>query len=255
MRPRLVRVLSVVGCLLVATSAHAAYDSSSATVVTTSATSLTWNITIGSNSNRLLVVSIAGLGVVYDPGTIVSATFDTSQTLTASTSYLAAGPTNSTFYLLAPHSGTHAIAITWTNTLTFAQGAAISWDDVDQSPPWTSYGPYGSSSGVGVGTVDTTGHDNALLVGMVSRNGPGSGTVTVAGSDTGSTLRQLGGTNDILTAVDQGFATPVGTYIVETHDSNTSSFNVGIVLAFEKAGGGGGGGSAPSHILTLGCCQ
>jgi hypothetical protein len=240
--------LILLGLLLWAAPASAAYDAVSSANGSGSTACSTTHVT-GSGSNRVLVAAVAATGT-SNPGSI-SATYN-GVSMTAGGHYEASAPSVTTFYLLAPASGSHTLSISWSNALSFYTCAAVSWDDVAQSAPYAGGGPAGSSSGVVSVSTDTSGHDNSVLFGFISR-GSASGAITTGGGDTGSTIR-ISGTagGDVIAIADQGFKTPTGTYVVGTADANTGSFDVMIGMAFEQAGGGGGGSPQASCLTLLG---
>ncbi|HSW97438.1 MAG TPA: SdrD B-like domain-containing protein [Candidatus Saccharimonadales bacterium] len=100
----------------------------------TNSTTISWNHTVGTQSNRLLMVQI----VTYDPTYNVSAVTYNGVSLTQLNETPCGGTTsckNEVWYLLNPTSGTHTITATTSNAAHLT-GAAVSFYNVNQSTPF-----------------------------------------------------------------------------------------------------------------------
>lgn len=106
----------------------------SSLVQSTNSTTISWSHTVGTQSNRLLMVQI----VTYDPSYNVTAVTYNGSSLTQLSETPCGGATscrNEVWYLVNPPSGTHTITATTSNSARLT-GAAISFYNVNQTTPF-----------------------------------------------------------------------------------------------------------------------
>lgn len=122
------------------------FDASSQGTHVYSSTPMSWSHTVGSGSNRLLVVSISGYYGNTNSMLPTSVTYNgVAMTLLTSKIFNGTGNYIYVYYLLNPPSGTHTIAVaTGTPNNNTQVGGATSWYNVDQTSP---FGNSVSSSG------------------------------------------------------------------------------------------------------------
>jgi len=132
-------------------SSTVALDSSSAGQGALSASSLSWNHTVGTGSNTLLVVGVVG-------GCVPSVKYNGVSMTHAAQVYNNnhAPDTTDLFYLVAPTAGTHTVQVTYSGCTSDVEAGSISFTGVNQTTPLahiaTNFGA-GTSAGVTVTSV------------------------------------------------------------------------------------------------------
>lgn len=167
-------------------------DSTSSAATTTS--SLTWNHTVGTGLNRLLVVGVS----VYDGKTIVTAaTYGGVPLTNIGTHTQGKGNASVSLWgLVAPASGTAPVTVTFGPTVPVVAGA-VSFTGVDQTTPW---GAFASTSGKATSaTLAVASGPGEMIVDALSvRNGgvtvtPGGGQAQFWNGATGGTAADVRG--------------------------------------------------------------
>lgn len=167
-------------------SNNVSFDASSQGSRTTGGSSaISWSHTVGTQNNRLLVVSVEGLGSLnsYLP---TGATYNgSSMTLLSHTRFDSNNGYVYVYYMLNPPSGTHTIAIsTATSSNNIQVGGATSWYNVDQSNPFGT--PVISSGNSSSASVTVTTSSNQVVIDALGKYGgyPSPTTVTADSSQT-----------------------------------------------------------------------
>src|SRR6266567_6528418 len=111
-------------------SSTVALDSSSAGQGALSASSLSWNHTVGTGSNTLLVVGVVG-------GCVPSVKYNGVSMTHAAQVYNNnhAPDTTDLFYLVAPTAGTHTVQVTYSGCTSDVEAGSISFTGVNQTTP------------------------------------------------------------------------------------------------------------------------
>lgn len=193
-----------------------------------SSTTLTASYTVGSGSDRMLVVGVKGSESTYYD--ISGVTYNG----TAMTLLDKQGPGNRWiyfFYLLNPDSGTHNVVITATLS-GYILAVAADYTGVSQTgqPDATTKGT--GLSGAYTGTVTTTANNSWGILMF----GGYSGTSPLAGS--GSTRRAYDGVFGTIGLFDSnGPKTPAGSFSMTANYAETSASTNGILGTFSPATG------------------
>lgn len=151
--------------ILAQPSSTIALDNTSSLPATTGSTTISWSHTITSNTNGILLVGIAYTG---SSTTVSGVTYNgvamtpTTTTYAITTSYFLAQ-----YYLLLPATGTHNVAVTFSNSTTFAQGGGVSLTNVAQSAPEAVATTNAITAGTIGGSI-TTISDNAWIVDVIA---------------------------------------------------------------------------------------
>ena len=173
------------------------------------ATSINFNITIASNSDRILIVAAGDLG----GDTVTGVTHNSVPLTFINKSTVASGDTVSLWYLVAPDTGTQNIVATRTSTTsTFKVNAVVYYGASQTGVPDSS----NTNSGNGITTLTTsttTIADNCWTV-----SGTLSSRVISAGA--GVTIRE--NQNDNAIGDSNGAITPAGSDSHQYNLSNTS---------------------------------
>ncbi len=204
--------------------------------------------TVGSGSDRLLVVGVTVDGV----SDVVSGVTYNSVSMTLAVKLTPSGSDNGAkqsyiYYLLGPASGANNIVVTtsvaaevvaadYTGVAQSGQTDATNTHDVNSASPSD---PFTSSI--------TTVADNSLVVLLDSAYSFGN--PSTAG--TGATRRAYGATIALATLYDCGTpVTPAGSYSMTINGRNEYS-NTHILASFSPTGGGGGGAMAAGQYYSL----
>jgi hypothetical protein len=158
------------GCLVTCAPAQAAIsaDGPAVTAVSSSnTTSLTWSHTVGSNSNRILIVSIS----FRDGNVSASSVTYGGAALTLIGAVNSGGNQNRTeiWYKLAPPTGTASVVINMTASKEVA-GASVSYYGVSQTTPLGTYSAAGNN-GTTTASVSVSSAAGQLVIDTVTTNG------------------------------------------------------------------------------------
>lgn len=186
---------------------------------------ITSSYTVGSGSNRLLLLAVVG-GINVD--TVSAATY-----AGASMTLIAKLNTNGDrylylFYLLAPTSGSNAFSIT--DGGNFNNGFAADYTGVKQSLQPDASGTNANTATATISKAVTTVADNCWLVSCVF--GSGGSPTLIAGANT--TIRTQAAQNSAI-ADSNTAETPPGSFSQAFNFTNATSDNVMIVASLAPA--------------------
>lgn len=178
-------------------------DSVSNSATTNTANTISLSHTIGSCSNRALVVSTQARDDASASDTAVSTVTFGGTDLTKiradriTDSAPSANIGSELWYMVAPPSGSATVQVTWAGALSrVGVGSSISLCGVNQLTPLDAQSGATSVSGTTISSTITTVADNAAIVDtFVSR--PGSGVSAVGAGQTSQVLRTVGSTVDV----------------------------------------------------------
>jgi len=137
--------------------ANIAFDAQSSMVQSTTASSISWNHTTGTGSNRLLLVAVGVHKATGLPTTVTSVTYDGAALTQVTTAVYTSNPQVRTyvFRLVNPTSGTKTIVVNFAGA-TLSVAGAVTYTGVDQSTPiQTSNTATGSSTAPSVSVTVT----------------------------------------------------------------------------------------------------
>lgn len=120
-------------------------DSTANASCTSCTVPLTWSHTVGSGSNRILIV-----GLSIDSGIVATTVTYGPQPLTHIITQFSALPDAEMWYLLSPAVGTATITVTFAAFTAFAVGGSVSYFNV------ASVGAFNTASGTGSGSASVT---------------------------------------------------------------------------------------------------
>ncbi len=163
-----------------ATAEAIVFDTASNTSSSTAGTTLSWSHTVGSGSNRVLVVSVVTEDSTAADQRISSVKFNgvdmtpvsgstKSRTVYSGTSYSSTLRTD-LYYMLNPAVGTYTVLITHNGSVSYRAGGAISLNNVKQQVPEAIVANSATSASIstnidvpntGVWIVDVVGHSNS----------------------------------------------------------------------------------------------
>lgn len=136
-------------------------DTTSSTYTYSNATSISWSHTVNAGNNRLLVVIVPIPYNSYN-NTVSSISFG-SQSLTRAKNILNTGYcADEIWYLIAPNVGTNTITVTYSNTVYYRGGGAISLFGVDQTSPLGSTN--GATGYGGTASINLTVQNNSIII-------------------------------------------------------------------------------------------
>ena len=236
-------------------SAEITFDATSSTGSGSASTTLAWSHTVGTGSNRILVVGCAGKDGSTSDIVVSSVTYGSANLSMVSGSGItkeASGRVVRTelWYLLAPDSGTDTITITYSGTVDCRSGGVVSLENVKQQAAEAAATNSGQISGGAENPVTfftniTTVTDGAWVIDAVGLDRGGAWSTTTGGMterwDESPHANHSGGG---------------GTKPVASAGSTTMSWSntytqyskrwTHSLAAFEPAAGGGGGGQPPA---------
>lgn len=174
---------------------------------TGSASSLSWSHTVGSGTNRILVV---GVSIRRANRVVNSITFGGVNLTQAGSQNSAANISRmEMWYLLNPPSGPATVTVTLAGASDFVAGA-VSFSGIDQTVP---LGPFASASGTGLsGSVTTASAPNEVVVDIVAS--PGTALSLTPGAS--QTSNWILGTGNAGNDVQGGSSTTAGASSVTT---------------------------------------
>lgn len=170
-----------------------AFDSTAHTFCASCSSPMTWSHTVGSGSNRILIV-----GLSISSGISASAVTYGAQSLSHIITQFGANPDAEMWYLLSPTVGTATITVTFAASTAFAVGSSVSYFNV--ASVGSSNGAHGSTSPASV-TVSANSGD--LVVDTLAGN---TGSWSADPSQTPRWNQVMGGTG---AGSDKPAASPV----------------------------------------------
>jgi len=139
---------------LIATLGPVYFDNASNSPYEASLSTYNWTHVVGTNNNRLLIVSVG----IFLTGTVSSVTLG-AQNLTFLRADTNGAYRSELWYLLAPNSGSGTITVTLSTSLTSIAGAASYWN-VDQTTPFSANsGTTGSNTPASASATPTSYND------------------------------------------------------------------------------------------------
>ncbi|MHC4739148.1 MAG: beta strand repeat-containing protein [Planctomycetota bacterium] len=161
------------------------FDNVSSNAVTGASTTLSWSHTVGTGSDRILIVGIAGEDSSESDLVISSVTYGSANMTFVSGSSATGGSgafkmKTELYYLLNPDSGTDTVTVTYSGPVTSRCGGAISLDNVEQQSA-EAVSTNANESTNTISTNITTQTDGAWVVDVVGCGNSGSFTTTASG--------------------------------------------------------------------------
>jgi hypothetical protein len=165
-----------------------AYDSASSTTLTSQASSMSWQHTTGTGSDRLLLVTVDVFRSSGTPRTVTGITYDgVAMTQAASVQYSTNPQILSyLYYLVNPSSGTKTIAVSFSSN-TYAVGGSVTYTNVDQTSPLQVNNVNSGSSASQSVSLTASGTNNKLFFGHMGSyrtTSPSAYTVTEGSGQT-----------------------------------------------------------------------
>lgn len=177
---------------------------------------------------------------------VVSANWNTSESLTQLTTITASPDTNEVqevWFLTSPSSGTHSVNIVSTAT-TRLMGQCIAYENVNPITPLGTYGNDTASSNTATKTITTT-YDNSLVIGSVAiDNNP-----TPDGGQTERNENDDGGGSGTWQNLSELQTTTAGNYTL-TWSATSAQWIVSVLELHDDGLGGGGGGGATTTATS-----
>ncbi|MHC4738551.1 MAG: beta strand repeat-containing protein, partial [Planctomycetota bacterium] len=161
------------------------FDNVSSNAVTGASTTLSWSHTVGTGSDRILIVGIAGEDGDESDLIISSVTYGSANMTFVSGSSATGGTgvfkmKTELYYLLNPDSGTDTVTVTYSAPVTSRCGGTISLSNVKQQTA-EAVATSANESTNNISTNITTQTDGAWVVDVVGCGSSGSFTTTAAG--------------------------------------------------------------------------
>lgn len=135
------------------------FDAASDSTDQTSTTGFTWNHTVGSGTDRILIVGVSSKDTTDADRVVSGVTFNgVAMTNIRTDDNTGDNVTSDAWYMVAPPVGTYAVAVSFAGTVSNAIAGAVSFTGVDQSNPIDAQtgGSTSNSSTVSTSIVTTT---------------------------------------------------------------------------------------------------
>jgi hypothetical protein len=126
------------------------FDSSASTTKTAFSSSMSWSHTVGTNNDKILIVTVDTYSTSGQPAQVNSVTLGSTSLTQLVTEALTSGSNrirSYVFYLLNPSSGTRTITVNFASSTSRAVGGSTSYYNVLQTAPTDITERTGSSSG------------------------------------------------------------------------------------------------------------
>lgn len=216
-----------------------AFDTSaSATWAPAPAAAVSWSHTVGSGSDRLLLVAIH---LRSDDETVSGITFNSvAMTFVAAVSYGSGALRTEIWQLVNPDTGSHGIVATLVGTVTSTGGgSSMSFSGVDQTTPIgnTNTGTQDAGGGTSITTSLTTAQGNSWVVDAVTHR---NDIDITAGGSQANVLEHNNGTSTI-GGMSTRATTSAGSYSMSWSDGADHQWRHVLAEVRDAAGGGGGG--------------
>jgi hypothetical protein len=191
----------------------------------TNSTSHSFSFTVGSGSDRILLIGVQGGSITADT---VSATYN-GVSATVYGRSTSGGQDIYLLYLYAPATGSNTVAVTWSGSSDVYVSCA-SYDGVSQSgfPDVGDLTQTNTSTSITFSLTTTA--DNCWLYSQVRNR-----TTGVLSASTGTTARDGAGTKYFVFGDSNGAKTPAGSHSM-AWTAGSSGVNFGIVVALAPAG-------------------
>jgi pectate lyase len=242
-RPGPAALLAGLTLLAAATPVRAAitFDAASrAATTSTGRTSLSWSHTVGSGTDRILVVGVAAEDTGTADANITSVTFNGAALTAVPNSKRSGGGTGiiqtQLFYQLNPASGAHTVVVTFQGPVDGSSAGATSLAGVVQSAPQGAATNVDTSGADSISTSITTTAANSWVVDVVGSGNSGSFT---AGS--GQTERWDIAASGMTGASSTKALTGAGATTLSWTHSGANRLAHSLAALGPSAGGGGSG--------------
>jgi uncharacterized repeat protein (TIGR02543 family) len=238
----------LVGSLVATSSSFAAiaFDAASNGGLAASGSTFTWSHTVGTGTNRVLVVGVEQEDTNTADMTISSVTYNGAAMTAIANSQVSDGTTTvnraQLFYQVNPASGAHNVVVTFAGTVNGASAGAVSLSGAAQSGP-EAVATNHLGSGSTISTNITTLTAGAWVVDVI---GSGASSVTFTTTTSGMTERWDRSTNGAGGAGSTKAPTATGA----TTLSWTASSGSRIVHALAAFAAASGGGTGPFTLTT-----
>lgn len=200
-----------------------AFDNASTGNITSTGNSLTFSLTVGSGSNRILWV---GALVNTTTATVTSVTYAGVAMTATAASPLRSNQSLILYYLAAPASGANNIVLTLSSNVSEIHGIAASYTGAAQTGLPDSSVTESAGSGTSATLTTTTVANNAWMVGLFRNDSTGNGSAS-----TGTTQRAFD--SGQVSFDDSGAPlTPAGSHSIrETWTGSANNYVLGASFA------------------------